>query len=568
MPANPLKAVSVDLRGGYESVSSWAIGRRSIAAPLALALCIVAVVVYSVFLQHSFYKHNPPFYDSLSYQTRLYKTLVAVKSYGLWSGLLSALKRSTVALPWIQASILAFVVRPSRMLAILIQSVWLAALCISLYHFFRLKKLSAVLALALTLPFLAPQCMFMFNGGLSDFRMDLLQYLLLSTGSVFLLAGYESEDKRYPILSGVFYGLSCLGRATSIVYIVLILAPLWFHRLVTAHSKSKVVKHGSYLALSLIAVSLWFYILNAHWLHYYYVVWNPDANARLSIARSIRHFAFVASDAGSWWLAFILGCGAWALWLNWCEPPVARPNLHYLWIGLVPAGFLTLRGCGLNPFVSMASLFGLGLFGIMPVDSFHRAGRLGSWLCLGAAFACALATAIPGMANHRTGFGHEGRRAFHQVESAILQDMRATGRTKARIGIVHLHYMCPGALENYLLFDRGFALQESSLTSPDNLSISFDQLVYGNEVSFARFPGRTTAERVEGIVNSCLKDDYLILPTRASAEFLSSHVGHILCNRNCSLVTGAILKRADCLKISECITVSPGEELLVYRVNQ
>src|SRR5262249_24189109 len=291
-------------------------------------------------------------------------------------------------------------------------------------------------------------------------------------------------------------------------------APLLLHKLVTSPDRVKIVKQVSSLIVSLLAVSSWFYILNADWLHYYYVVWNPDANAKLPIGMSIRHFAFVASDAGKWWLPFAVGCGAWALWLNRFRRPVARPNLRYLWIGLVPAGFLTLRGCGLNPFVSMASLFGLCLFVIMPVDSYHRAGRRGAWLCLVAAVVCAIRTAIPGMANHRTGFGPGGRRAFMEIESAILNDMQTTGRTSACIGMVHVHYMCPGALENFLLFDGGFGLAENGLTSAANISITFDQLVYDNEDALATFPGRTAAERLESIVDCCLKDDYLILPTR------------------------------------------------------
>jgi hypothetical protein len=561
-----LKPPSLTFPACRASYRPWS-GGRSIAGPLALAGCILAVTVYCGVLQRTFYKHNFPFYDSLSYQTHLFKTIVAVRTHGLWSGLPSALKHSTVALPWLQASLLALAVPPSRMLGLLIQAVWLAIFCFSLYHYFRLKNLPIVLALAFTLPFLTPQCMFMFNGGLSDFRMDLLQYLLLSTGSVFLLATYESERNIYSVLSGLFYGLSCLTRATSIVYIALILTLLWLHRLVTSGDKLKLVKHIGCVVLPLLAVSVWFYILNARWLYHYYVVWNPDANARLPIELSAQHFAFVAGDAGSWWLAFIPGCGAWALCLNGLNRPRARLNLHCLWIGLVPAGFLTLRGCGLNPYVSMASLFGLCLFCLMPVDAFHRAGRRSGWLCLMAAMICAVATAIPGLANHRAGFGPGGRRGLTNIESAILTDMQATGRTRARIGMVHLHYLCPGALENSLLFDRGFALDDRGLISADKMRITFDQLVYDNEVTFAGFPGQTTAERLENIVGRCLKDDYLILPTQAAAEFLCSHVGHVLCNRNCSFVRAAILRRADCVKVSECITASPGEELIVYRVN-
>lgn len=203
----------------------------------------------------------------------------------------------------------------------------------------------------------------------------------------------------------------------------------------------------------------------------------------------------------------------------------------------------------------------------MPIDGYHRAGRRGAWLCLIAAVACAVATAIPGVANHRAGFGPGGRRAFTEIESAILHDMHTTGRTRACIGMVHVHYMCPGALENFLLFDRGYALADDGLTSPGKINITLDQLVYDNEVSLDRFPGRSTAERLEGIVNCCLKDDYVILPTRRSGEFLSMHVGHVLCNRYCSVVAGAILERSDCLNVAEGITVSPGEELVVYRVN-
>jgi hypothetical protein len=93
---------------------------------------------------------------------------------------------ATVFLPWFEACFYALILDLRRDLFVWLQLPWFFVLGFAAYRYFFLRVgSSSVVALAFCLPLMAIRAVFYFDGGLSDFRMDLLQYLLL--GATFLI---------------------------------------------------------------------------------------------------------------------------------------------------------------------------------------------------------------------------------------------------------------------------------------------------------------------------------------------------------------------------------------------
>ena len=87
------------------------------------------------------------------------------------------------------------------------------------FYFLKIKDRTWPDSFTFSAAFVLIAAAFDSNGGLSDFRMDLLQYLLFAT----VLATYLITRRRQALvwwaLLGLTSGLLCLGRATSPVYI-------------------------------------------------------------------------------------------------------------------------------------------------------------------------------------------------------------------------------------------------------------------------------------------------------------------------------------------------------------
>src|SRR5204863_3984303 len=121
----------------------------------------------------------------------------------------------------------------------------------------------------------------------------LLQYFLLAAVLATYLIARQTSGIGWWALLGLNLGLLCLGRATSPVYVVPIVLVLSIADAITGAAKARVVLLRWALAgITAAAVAGWFYIVNFNLLHFYYVIWNPDANARLPIMQSSQHLRF------------------------------------------------------------------------------------------------------------------------------------------------------------------------------------------------------------------------------------------------------------------------------------
>jgi hypothetical protein len=182
---------------------------------------------YAVHLNREFYRLHIPILDSCAYANNLAEVFTYAHTHGLAASLRAGAIGGTVALPWVEALVLAPVLEPSRELCVWLQWIWLLALALSLYWYFtRYRNVPPWRAVCLTLPFAWFESALHWAGGLPDFRMDLSLYIFLALASVWFLMARESGSRGAWLLTGVAGSMACLARATAPVYLAVMLGPL------------------------------------------------------------------------------------------------------------------------------------------------------------------------------------------------------------------------------------------------------------------------------------------------------------------------------------------------------
>ena len=361
--------------------------------------------LYAVSLNSLFYAHYGPFYNSMAYDNGLARMQIGAQRDGTLTTLWRTILSSTIVYPWVLFAPFAKFGIASRAVGVWIQIFAATWMQLTLFFYFlKLRSRTWVKSFAFSSAFILIAAAFDSNGGLSDFRMDLLQYLLLVTVMANYLIARKLRSLRWWALLGLTTGLLCLGRATSPVYIVPIFVVCATADLIAGGKDRRQFLIGWLLAGAVaILVAGWFFIVNYDHLYYYYVIWNPDANARLPLSKSFTHIKFAVNHIGIPLLAVLVLIALHAATqafgafrdgvkrhLNW------RPLLF----SAVPLGYLVASGAGLNPFVSIAGVGGLMIFLLDPFDVSTPSTGMRSRLLAGALiFACCV-NAIHGVAKN------------------------------------------------------------------------------------------------------------------------------------------------------------------------
>ncbi|MBK6744399.1 MAG: hypothetical protein IPG66_16115 [Hydrogenophilales bacterium] len=239
------------------------------------------------------------------------------------------------------------------------------------YRYFRsVSGASDGRAILYALTLVAYPAVFHFNGGLGDFRMDLSQAYGYGAFLAALLLARKKESIWEWVAVGVIVAIVSLFRATTPVYVVIVTC---FALLLDLRERGMRASVVGYLVMGITVAALagWFFIGNYDFLHYYYAVWNTDANARLPLLEAIRHIHLLSKHIGLYLLsALLLSVLAGIIdHMRYRSRSVFRLNWVALIGGLVPITYLVLSGAGLNPFVSMVSVPGLIVFMLQPIDS-------------------------------------------------------------------------------------------------------------------------------------------------------------------------------------------------------
>ncbi|HSI83854.1 MAG TPA: hypothetical protein VK970_08720 [Candidatus Methylacidiphilales bacterium] len=470
---------------------------------------------------------------------------------------------------------------PCRAIGIWTQVPWMLSLLISVYFFARLElKASPWLAVALALPVASIRAIYYFNGGLSDYRMDLHLYLLYGCSLIWFIIALRQENYFYCLICGVFSSLAALSRGTAPVYLLVTMAPIFVvHFAMNIANTRKImflVKGMLIWIACFVVLALWFYLYNLTYLHYYYFVWNTDANLKLPISESRMHIGYTWASFG--WPMFFTLVSALLVSFPYERIPLyqwkhvreylASLRWEVLFMALVPAGFLVLRGAGPNPYVSMPSALGLVLVFLCLRGSWEKLSVLRTRLVIVVLAAGCLFNAYRGLRIHEKDTTFPHRIAGYNVLISALEKEHVKGKD-IRVLSITGGYFTYAVLQNVLCMDRGYTIRNSILQKGD---IRYDieeqyKFVFATKVEWDRqIPGNSDQDRIAFLANVANNEfSYAVLPTDATAEMLRKDQAYHHANGVCLALKQEILKTGKWESMNLTLHISDGESFEVYR---
>lgn len=548
---------------------------------LFLAVVAVGQGLFAVSLQRMFYAEQGPFYDSMAYYNELARVVSLAQENGVGAGLNRAVSTGTVMVPFALAAMISPFIGMSRELGVWLQVPWVFALLASGYVLFRTRfKAPDWMAVFLALPLTSISAIYFFNGGLSDFRMDLHLYLTFGCAVCWFTTAISSGKYAHWIICGVFVALAGLCRATAPIYLIAVFAPALFVRLLLAPGNWRALVGGPLLSAGVAVVGCgWFFLYRFDYLYFYYFVWNSDANAKLPLSASMQHVNFAFASAG---VVVIAACFGASLFSLRFAPPTFKTLKKYvetfpwelLFALLMPVAFLVFRGAGLNPFVSMPSAFGIVAFILTMTGSWAGLSRIRYFCASSVLVVGCLVSSYSGIASHIspvTSF----MSGYNTIIDTIESDAEKNELKSVSYATMTLGYLCNDAMFNTLVFDHGYILDKlqttdqavtrSGLVIDSGVGLIFTCATY---VEWSGIGGQLSSdeERVE-FLRTLAKTQitYMLVPSEGTLAWLEKNARHNYANNYSRWIKGIIADDPMWEKISEGIWLAPNEQFTIYR---
>jgi hypothetical protein len=543
-----------------------------VCAVVAVAVLEVFLGSYAVALNRIFYGIYGPFYDSMSYLNGLAEMQTNATASGTAAALVRQISISTVVYPWVAFAPFAGKIGLSRDVGVWIQvgsATYMQLLLF--YYFLRVRALPFVSSLVFSSVFVLIAAVFHFNGGLSDFRMDLIQYYLLTAVMALYLIAQRSDGYGWWIALGAGAGLLCLGRATSLVYLAAAFIVLFFADLSERVNARQTVNRWLLAMASAAVVAGWFYALNFNYLYYYYVVWNPDANARLPLSVSSRHLSFALAHVGTllaWALCFAALMAAATIWRSTGMRALTSVNWRPLVFSAVPLGHLVISGAGLNPFVSIVGVGGVMMFLLQPLAA--KPVATSRWVMIGVVvvlIAGGLVNAKAGLKRHAEPEGkayiprREGLAELVRVLVGQVDESR-TGNDLT-FAVLHIGAMTRDTLFNTFVFDHSFAPGPNRKISigAKTLSPVGEIVSVSTELEWLKYHGATDQERIDGIVSNINRQTDFLLMAVDGSRLLE----WIYMNRFVPEINRRVLQAGEWTQVSAAVSLYDDERIAVFR---
>ena len=545
---------------------------------------MVLLGLFCVHLNSIFYVRYGPFWDSVSYDDLLARVMLSVRAGDPFKAF-ALIYTSTVALPWLEAMALAPWAEPSRAVAVWLQLTWLTLTALVGYAYFRrVACYRPVAAACCALLFFVLTFTFYWGGGLTDFRLDYLQYALFGLSCfVYLMA---KADGRFDfwVLWGAALGLACLGRATTPVFAVVTIAPffvidLWQERA----ALGAVILRYAAAAAACVLVSGWYFLTNLSHLYFYYVDWNWNANSKLPISVSAEFVPLVYGNIGKVGAAACLALFgvnvACAIWGR----EGGRWNWRALWCGIAPLAYLIASGATPYGAVCQVAVFGFVLFAVAPIVQpvRHRAGRLRGGLAALALAATTASGVVEGFHYHTDETGEyisqtiAPRRAnIAKATGCIADDIRRSEDPGSgpdhtlTYAMLYTGMLNSEVITNVLLFDEhdeadvlpngllALRIGRSRLTMDP---FRVDRLV--TPVQWAMIDGADDAQKIDSIAEEVAAEaDYIIAPSPAGTLLNAATI-----DRYAASIADRIAARVQLTALCRDIEIGPGEFASIFR---
>jgi hypothetical protein len=536
--------------------------------PLSLLGLGFLVGVVALIQNHAFYAVHGPFYDSMSYLNQLAWVMRLTREQGVLAAIRDSSTGSTVFLPWLFGALLAIFTEPSRALGVVIQLPLLFLQMATGYRYFRVVTGTAQgKSVLYTLTLVSFPAVFFFNGGLCDFRMDLSQAYAFGAFLAALMVARLSGSLWEWAFVGTVLAVACLVRATTPVYAVLVLGVTFLFDL---RKRGWLFPIRRYLLMGAVAVLLsgWFYIGNFEYLHYYYFIWNPDANASLPLQKSLMHVAILANHIG-WSLGLALACVALT-----SIPSLARPNewrtFSPNWVALVgslvPISYLVLSGAGLNPFVSMVGVPGLILFMLHPGEQTGRDNKKGSFnkrfvpFVLAFGLAVSLTTSFKNF-DKKVSNWIPYRSGIAELVDAIGSDARLKGIDQPRMAFLYQGSVDAATITNHLIYEQGYRFRKDHGLEANGVNIETRPYGFGAEADWKNIPGNTDQSKLDYLLQDAYSNtDYIVMADETSNLPLHHRV-----NRYAAYVRAGLSDKNLFERVKSGIVLSNTENVSLYR---
>lgn len=512
---------------------------------ILLLLCCVCAT-YCCWMNYRLYQHRAPFFDSISYNHRMFQVMHTAQESGFGDAIeLACFGTVTNCFQFVVGAVLSYVVPPSRFVGVWIQAGFLFLFLGSLFHFLHsVKRLKPLFALAGCLPFLLTKGLYLPNGGLSDFRADLALYLTFGLTCVwFLISMARPKPLNFCIL-GIAATLACLSRAIAPVYLVIALAPLAVYELCRrAERKQKWI--GLVLATVVATIgSGWFYYFNFEYLEFYYVQWNTDANAKLPVSESMKHATLALRSVGNTILivsviivfSTVFVTSRSGSLLGWALRIRSKQEIDWrlAWLAVAPIALLVVRRSGLNSLVSMPAVFGIIAFISLPIlFQLQRLNRSGlNRFCLLLLVLVSVDSLHRGWKRHSLG-EFNSMSVNQELIDTMVSEVKESTRKTARFSVVHLADLNTQSLFSTLMFDHPVEEYKLNRAVVDGVLVSPISLFsLAAEVDWKRVEGKTDEEKIASLVAESNKRlDFVILPDHTTAKYLTKNRSKNVINR-------------------------------------
>jgi len=396
--------------------------------------------------------------------------------------------------------------------------------------------------------------------------MDLSQALAYGSFLAVLMVARKRGALREWAFVGVVISIACLIRATTPVYVVVVFGAAL---LLDVRKVGLRVTLQRYLLAGGVVILLagWFYLLNYGYLHYYYFIWNTDANARLPLRSSAAHVLFVARHLGIYLMAVLLVLIAAAI------PRLVRDwrthSLRINWIALVgalvPIAYLVLSGAGLNPFVSMVAVPGFILFALDVADCSDApvqtlANRVAP-IILVIAMAASTWTAIADSERNISDWIPDKQGIAHLMD-AMDHDSRSRGFDRLRMAFLYLGSVDSAVVTNHLLYEKGYKYRPTRDLYGEGMTIGVIPYGFAAEADWNRIPGATDQRKLEYVVNDALDNADFVVMADADSRLPAHH----RINRYAGQLRALLGSSRLVEKLEGGIVLSGTEQVTLYRV--
>lgn len=524
---------------------------------LLTLLTLIYACVFILF-NEMYYEQFLSFHDSMSYYNQSMKIAEGV----------STPYSSTVFFPLFLAETIISFTDFNRESGVIVIFIYFYIFVVSLYIFYiKVFKYTKAYALIFVIPFFFLHGYLLRFGGIADFRMDLLFVFIFASVVIWYEILISENKNSHWIVFSILFSIMLLTRATSIIYILLVLLPLFLFDFKILFKKEMLFKISLSIFL-ILALSAWFYYVQFDYLYYYYFIWNFDANKRIPLELSVYHLEFVLKFLGL--LPFIYVLILKTVFTkdikNFFSFTLNMRIIRYILIGIIPVSFMILKGAGLNPFVALPSCFGIMLTFIifmLPKDSLAEViTKIKIILFTLITVVFFIIVLKEAYTNHNAFFIGEKKELNSQLTKLLENDNN--------ISISILPFadsINNDILINYLMFDKGYRPTKVNSFIKDKNTIKINSFPYVNETEFPTLDGKNDLEKVDSYINMMLNSEYLIIPTLSTAEYLEKYRFHIYINKYSTTFVKKLMADKNLKIASKKFKLNENEEFYIMKNN-